>query len=103
MPYDKGIYTDIVPFWGDRLWAVLDETPVLIRMLKASGEGLSPAEAIADELTRRFGNAVKEKRVRELTGYLVWQALERHLVLKGGDNSRSRHFENMPACVRGMR
>jgi len=103
MPYDKGIYADIAPFWGDRLWGFLAETPILIRMLKASGEGLSPAEAIADELTRRFGNAVKEKRVRELTGYLVWQALERYLVLKGGDSSRSRHVERMPAIVRGMR
>jgi hypothetical protein len=96
MPYDRGNYPDVAPFWGDRLWAFLTETPMLMQMLKASSAGLSPAEAIADELIRRFGKAVTEKRVREFTGYLVWQALERHLAIHRADSSRSRDVENLP-------
>jgi len=103
MSYDTGIYADIAPFWGDRLWAFLAETPVLIKMLKASEAGLSPASAIAEDLTRIFGNAVQDKKVRGFTGYLVWQALERHLVLCGGDNSRSHEFNTTTVSFAGMR
>lgn len=103
MAYDTGIYGEIAPFWGDRLWTFLAETPVLISMLKASEGGSSPVEAIADELTRKFGKAVHEKKVREFTGYLVWQALERYLVLSGSTNSRSRDYESVSVCYVGMR
>jgi hypothetical protein len=64
---------------------------------------LSPAEAIADELTRKFGNAVRKKKVSDFTGYLVWQALERYLVLSGGNNTRSRYFESNAVSFVDMR
>ena len=102
MSYDTGIYADIAPFWGDRLWVFLAGTPVLIRMLKASEAGLSPAAALAEDLTRTFGNAVHDKKVRDFTGYLVWQALERYLVLCGGDNCRSHDFNATTVSFAGM-
>ena len=103
MSYDTGIYAELAPLWGDRLWAFLGETPVLIIMLKASDAGLSPAAAIADDLTRRFGNAVQEKKVRDFTGYLVWQALERYLVVSRSNNSRSRELDYSSVSFVGMR
>ncbi len=103
MSYDEGIYGEIAPFWGDRLWAFLAETGTMVRMLKGASEGRSPVESIADDLTQRFGFAVREKRVRDFTGYLAWQALERHLVEAGGDNSRAREIGSQPVHFRVTR
>jgi hypothetical protein len=92
MPYERGCYTDVAPFWGDRLWAFLGETQVLIVMLAAIKAGKSPAEAINCELTRRFGKAVRQKRVQEFTGYLVSQAMASYFVKNGELGSRGPQF-----------
>ncbi len=89
MPYDEGIYADVVPSWGDRLWSFVNESAVMTSMLKAAGQGGSATEAMAVALTERFGNAANEKRVRELAKYLAWQALERQLFVCDGSSSRT--------------
>jgi hypothetical protein len=93
MPYDRGCYMDVAPFWGDTLWAFLNETPVLIVMLKAVREGAVPVEAIDNELTQRFGKAVRQERVHEFTGHLVRQAIEAYLARTGGQNAA------VPCCA----
>ncbi len=76
--YDVGPFTDVEARWGDRLWSFLTELEMRRAMVRASDEGRPAAEAIAVTLYDRFGERVKQDRVKQFVGYLIRQVMERH-------------------------
>jgi len=75
--YDVGPFSDVAGAWGNRLWSFLNEAGVLALMRDASDIKKPAAEAIGDELIQRFGNDIKRDRVKQFTGLLIRQVMEK--------------------------
>jgi hypothetical protein len=75
--YNAGPFTDIASVWGQQLWVFLNEPITIHAMTNASDDGRPAAEAIAPELYQRFGENIKQDRVKQFTGFLIRQVMER--------------------------
>lgn len=76
--YYIGPFSDVAGAWGNRLWEFLNEPENVRLMAGASNQGRPAAEAIADHLFVRFGDSVKKNRVKQFTGLLIRQVMERN-------------------------
>ncbi len=76
--YDAGPFTDIASIWGQQLWAFLNEPNVINSMIEASANKRPAAEAIASELHQRFGDNIRQDRVKQFIGFLIRQVMERN-------------------------
>lgn len=75
--YDAGPFTDVAGIWGERLWAFLNEPSTSAAMIDASEVGRPAAEVIASALFRRFGDDIRQDRVKQFIGFLIRQVMER--------------------------
>jgi len=69
-------FNDVAPCWGEKLWSFLSEEDNVTAMSRASDAGRPAAKAIAVELYRRFGGAVRQDRVKQYTGLLIRMVME---------------------------
>ena len=69
-------FNDVARKWGARLWSFLNEEDSVGRMIQASDDEEPAAKAIAAELYRRFGDDVKQDRVKQYTGLLIRRVME---------------------------
>ena len=76
--YDAGKFTDIASVWGNQLWGFLNEATIVRSMIDASDNNRSAAEAIASELFERFGDDIRQDRVKQFTGFLIRQVMEQN-------------------------
>jgi hypothetical protein len=76
--YDAGSFTDIDSVWGRQLWTFLNEANIIQSMIEASDNKRPAAEAIAHALVERFGNDIKQDRVKQFIGYLIRQVMEQN-------------------------
>ncbi len=76
--YGVGSFTDVAGQWGDALWSFLNEAQHVRLMIEVSEGGRPAAEGIADALYRRFGDPVRQDRVKQFMGALIRQVMERH-------------------------
>ena len=76
--YYIGPFSDVAGAWGNRLWEFLNEPENVRLMAGASNQGRPAAEAIADHLFVRFRDSVKKNRVKQFTGLLIRQVMERN-------------------------
>ena len=76
--YDAGKFTDIASVWGKRLWDFLNEPTIVHLMTNASDNNRPAAEAIASELFERFGDDIKQDRVKQFIGFLIRQVMEQN-------------------------
>jgi len=76
--YDAGKFTDIASVWGNQLWEFLNEPSIVRSMIDASDNKRPAAEAIAPELVERFGNDIKQDRVKQFIGFLIRQVMEQN-------------------------
>jgi hypothetical protein len=76
--YDAGPFTNVALKWGDPIWAILNGQSAVRQMKEASDAGRPAAEAIAAELYREYGPEIKADRVKQFTGYLIRQVMERN-------------------------
>ena len=76
--YDAGTFTDIASVWGNQLWEFLNEGNIVRLMTDASDNKRPAAEAIASELFGRFGDGIRQDRVKQFTGFLIRQVMERN-------------------------
>ena len=76
--FDPGKFTDVASAWGKQLWEFLNE-PIIVRsMTDASDDKRPAAEAIATELFQRFGDDIKQDRVKQFIGFLIRQVMEKN-------------------------
>ena len=76
--YNAGPFTDVASVWGERLWAFLNEPNTVQAMIEASDAKMSAAESVASELHHRFGNDIRQDRVKQFIGFLIRQVMEQH-------------------------
>jgi hypothetical protein len=76
--YNAGPFTDIASIWGNQLWEFLNEPMNMHSMADASDNKRPAAEAIAVELFRRFGDDIRQDRVKQFTGFLIRQVMEQN-------------------------
>jgi hypothetical protein len=74
--YDVRNFTDVASVWGDRLWAFLNEPASVVTMTDASDRGLTAAESVGAALLDRFGEEMRQHRVKQFIGYLIRQVME---------------------------
>lgn len=70
------MFNDVAPCWGEKLWSFLNEEDNVTAMSRASHAGRPAAEAIAVELYQRFGEDVRQDRVKQYTGLLIRAVME---------------------------
>lgn len=75
-PWEIPIFGDVYHIWGARLWSFLNERDNVARMVQASDDHEPAAKAIAVELYRRFGDDVRQDRVKQYTGLLIRMVME---------------------------
>ena len=61
---------------GKKLWAFLNERDNLVRMETASYLQRPAVESLVPFLLDKFGDKVREHRVKQMTGHMVRQVLE---------------------------
>ena len=76
--YDAGPFTDVASTWGEQLWAFLNEPPAIASMINASDIGSPAAESVAMALFQRFGDGIRQDRVKQFIGFLIRQVMERN-------------------------
>jgi hypothetical protein len=76
--YDAGPFTDVAAVWGERLWMFLNEPATIAAMTDASDNYTPAAESIASTLHARFGDGIRQDRVKQFTGFLIRQVMERN-------------------------
>lgn len=75
--YDPGRFSDLAETTiGQELWAFLNEHDNLIRMDTASELGRPAVEALATRLVERFGDQVRENRIKQMVGHMARQIME---------------------------
>jgi hypothetical protein len=83
--YHIGSFTDVDDRWGSQLWELLNEPETIRTMTRASDEGQTAAEAIAQLLVDRLGMQRNQNRVKQFTGHLIKQVMERRGYRHVGD------------------
>ena len=78
LAFEIGPFTDVEPDWGNRLWEFLNRPPIVLEMINASDRQRPAAEAIAQQLHAEVGDDVRQHRVRQFTGFLIRQVMERN-------------------------
>lgn len=76
--YGAGKFTDVASVWGKQLWEFLNEPIIMRSMTDASDDKRPAAEAIASELLERFGDDIKQDRVKQFIGFLIRQVMEQN-------------------------
>ena len=76
--YDVGPFTDVASVWGHQLWRFLTEPNIIHAMTDASDNKRPAAEAVASELYQRFGDDIRQDRVKQFIGFLIRQVMERN-------------------------
>lgn len=76
--YSIGPFGDVAGVWGNMLWEFLNEPENVRLMTSASNKGRPAAEAIAGHLFARFEDNVRKNRVKQLTGFMIRQVMERN-------------------------
>lgn len=61
---------------GQELWEFLNEHDNLIRMDTACELGRPAVEALATRLVERFGDQVRENRIKQMIGHMARQIME---------------------------
>jgi len=76
--YDAGPFTDVAIVWGEQVWAFLNEPSNIVSMTNASDNGIPAPESIASTLFDRFGEGIRQDRVKQFIGFLIRQVMERN-------------------------
>ncbi|MDP9310848.1 MAG: hypothetical protein M3R24_08130 [Chloroflexota bacterium] len=76
--FDKGMFADIAPYWGERLRSFLTEKEQVERLIQAVHEHRPGAEAIAEPLYEKFGDDIKPPLIIRYIGYLILQVMRKH-------------------------
>jgi hypothetical protein len=78
--YNVGSFTDVsgANNWGNQLWEFLNQPNSVRSMIEASDNNRPAAEAIATRLFERFGDDIKQDRVKQFIGFLIRQVMERN-------------------------
>jgi hypothetical protein len=92
--YDPGSFSDLfhTPM-GQALWAYLNEHDNLIRMDTATFLGRPAAEPLSPGLIAKFGDQVKQPRIKQFIGHMIRQILERRAYRIDRQNVRIRKIE----------
>src|SRR5688572_22191929 len=77
MEYDAMNFSDLFATeLGRRLWAQLQKPETVLAMRVASKLRRPAVEAIGDDLLERFGERVRENRVKQMIGHMARQVIE---------------------------
>ncbi|WP_149472455.1 hypothetical protein [Roseomonas genomospecies 6] len=77
VPFDAGPFRELASSpLGEGLWSLLNGHDALIRMETATYLGRPAVEPLSPELLQRFGDAVRQDRVKQMIGRMVRQILE---------------------------
>ncbi len=76
--YDVGPFTDVASAWGEQLWTFLNEPSAKASMINASDSSKPAAEGVSFALLQRFGDGIKQNRVKQFIGFLIRQVMERN-------------------------
>ena len=77
MDYDARNFSDLATTpLGKRLWAFLNEHDNVIRMETASCLGRPAVEPLGPLVLDKFGDKVREHRVKQMIGHMTRQILE---------------------------
>ena len=76
-PFDAGTFRELAgsPL-GEGLWTFLNDHDTLVRMETATDLERPAVEPLSPELLRRFGDGVRQDRVKQMIGRMVRQILE---------------------------
>ncbi len=75
--YDPGRFVDLADSeLGRALWGFLNERDNVLRMETASELRRPAVEALATRLVGRFGERVREGRVKQMIGHMTRQVME---------------------------
>jgi len=90
---------------GQKLWKFLNRPDSWIRMETSVELGKTPAEALAKSLVETFESEIQEfPRVRQMTGHMIRQIMERRGYQLSGQNRRTgnrRLFRSAAAYTEG--
>lgn len=76
MDYEPGIFQNLyVTPIGEELWLFLNEANNITKMETATALGKPAVEPLSTELVGRFGEAVRENRVKQMIGHMVRQIM----------------------------
>lgn len=77
MQYDPKNFADLANTpMGKDIWGVLTEHDNIIRLETATDLRCPAVEGVARELVRRFGDDVRQRRVKQMIGHMTRQILE---------------------------
>ena len=89
--YDPWRFTDIADSaLGLDLWAFLNEHDNVVRMETASELGQPALAALATRLVAKFGDDVRQHRVKRMLGHMARQVMEHHGFVLDAQNVRVR-------------
>jgi hypothetical protein len=75
--YKPGRFSDVAgSSLGREIWVLLNEHDNLVRMDTASELGRPAVEPLATRLVERFGDSVRERRVKQMIGHMARQIME---------------------------
>ena len=61
---------------GSELWSFLNEPENVVRMETATSLSRPAAESLSPYLFSKFGDRIKEDRIKQMTGHMIRQVLE---------------------------
>ncbi len=77
IPYQPGRFSGTYATAnGAEIWRFLNQVDNVIRMETATYLSRPAAEALSPHLLQQFGSAVKEDRIKQMTGHMIRQILE---------------------------
>lgn len=79
LKYDPWRFTDLseTPL-GKKIWKYLNEKDTVLVLKVTTKLGHPGVEGVGDELLEKFGDKLKEQRMKQMIGHMIRQVMDHH-------------------------